>query len=389
MTNLLGEIYRSWVQGEIELGPKPPFFRRLGRLNSETLEEPRLSSPRITTDQSESVIAHLRDLILSYPTEGSQASWAVKESRILKGDLQGAISSPGIGTAVLAVEFALQNRNESVGERIHACLQWGLAQTDKEEPHLFAGRVFDDATSQSLINTDYRHTFAFAVLLTITGELPAYTNIYLQLLLDRQNADGSWSAHGGDGEAGEIFTVLYALDFLCISISKGLIKDRQLDLGRKSINSGFEWLTRHLCSSSDGNKLWSGGFLEERWDDIVATAWVLYRLTRHISMAPPGWNEVAETAMISMLTKATHEDTWRSTDDIRRFRAESRVAAAVSFSLDRLDLADSNRERAQSFLRVFSKQSISRLSKFPLTPCDIATAGFLLIALERKNYIRQ
>ncbi|MFZ1547247.1 MAG: hypothetical protein WAT12_09125 [Candidatus Nitrotoga sp.] len=57
-------------------------------------------------------------------------------------------------------------------------------------PYMLLVEFFDPITSEIAKRPDFRHTLAFAIILTRTRKLDSYLNEYLKLTIKTQNPDG-------------------------------------------------------------------------------------------------------------------------------------------------------------------------------------------------------
>jgi hypothetical protein len=327
---------------------------------------------------SDSIPARLLSLIWHYPEDGgNHVSWAVKESFVLRGRLEDAREEPGLGVAIVTTELALAVFRDGATSRIDGCVTWALANSLEEPPYLLKGKQFDSRTSEEKTVPDFRHSLAFGIILARTGKLKDRVSEYLRYTLHKQNADGGWPA--GEGRTiSEVFTVLYAIEFLSLCGLDERFPEETRSLARASRDRATEWLLSSVLDSG----LWKSGVLHEYpWDDVVTTAWVLHRLAPVGGITTPHWKDGLLRASLSMISKVANPATWRGSSELQRFRAEARVAASVAAVLA-TGICDSNgRESLQIYLSDWRRRARTCVQNIPDADWDVGTASFVLQAL--------
>lgn len=333
-----------------------------------------------------SLLAKLLTFVWHYPENGgNHITWAVKESFVLRGRLEDAREEPGLGVAIVTTELALNVFGDKAQSRIDGCIAWALANLVSQPPHLLKGKKLDYRTSEEKTVPDFRHTLAFAIILARTGKLKARLSEYLRYALETQNPDGGWSP--GEGRTvSEVFTVLYAVELLSLCGTDEKLPEEMRTIARVSRNRSTTWLLS-ACTESG---LWQSGVLKQYvWDDIVTTAWVLHRLAPIRGIPSPGWCDGLARAASSMIIKASNPTTWKGTAELQRFRAEARVAAAVSIVLETTLLDAQPAESLAIYLSDWRRRAVEFASKIPDDGWDVATAVFALESLFSTSQMRE
>lgn len=327
----------------------------------------------------------LLSYIWNYPLLNSnQQSWAVKESAVLRGDLENARKEPGLGVAILSTQFASENFGNLASTRVNKVINWCMSRTQSEPPHYFQVHQVDAITSQIYLEPDFRHTIAFAIILTRLKKNKLFVNSYISLVLDTQNVgDGGWPAGRGT-TVSEIFTVMYAIEFLWLCSSDSF-NPKEINLKiNTALKNGIEWLIKNVNKDS----LWYSGVLSEYlWDGISTTAWILHRLSAiNINI---NWESNMNNAVEAMLKKATNPKIWTRSSDLQRFRVEARVAASLIISKNNFNISDQLGKRVDIYLTEWKQRAINELTKLNETDMDLATALFLVDALVDNTELNQ
>jgi hypothetical protein len=114
----------------------------------------------------------LLSFIWQYPEHGrNHVSWAVKDSLVLRGQLENAREKPGLGVAIVITELALKIFGNKANSRIDGCVTWAQANALASPPHLLKGTHSYSSDSREEIVPDFRHSIAFAIILARTGKL--------------------------------------------------------------------------------------------------------------------------------------------------------------------------------------------------------------------------
>lgn len=132
----------------------------------------------------------------SYPLLGeNEASWAVKESAVLFGQLGTARENPAPGVAIVTTEFAQKTFGAASDSRIAGCVAWGVRHAESAPPFRLLVKAIDPVTYRVIeTKPDLRHTLAFAVVLARARKHYSYLTQYLQLAIDLQREDGGVAA---------------------------------------------------------------------------------------------------------------------------------------------------------------------------------------------------
>jgi hypothetical protein len=320
--------------------------------------------------------------------KGNQVSWAVKESQILLGNLVKARESPGLGIAVFSVEFGLDIFGQLSFERIENCISWALIKTQKEAPFLLQVELTDPITTKKEIKTDFRHTLALSIVLSKSRQKPTYLIEYVKLALELQEDDGGWPPGSGD-TVSEVFTVLYALELLLLNQNNNLLDNNTRRKINPSIEKSIDWLITNLNKEF----LWESGVLKDyAWDPLLATSWVIRRLlSLHLEQFNKEWLHKINLAAQALVKLTTENSTWIKSDDLQKFRVESRVASAIYECLKEKYYDDISVELFNAYLKDWKRRTNSFLTNLQFDDFDLSTALFLakpLIGYENFSKIK-
>lgn len=331
----------------------------------------------------------LLSLVWSYPLlpGENQASWAVKESAVLQGNLGSARDEPGLGVAIVTTEVALAAFGRAADGRIDRCVTWGLQHAQQEPPYLVTAGVRDQSTWGVIeVKPDLRHTLAFGVILARTRRSPKHLDAYVGLAVARQREeDGEWPAESV-ATTSPVFSALYAVELLHLAVSGDLVAPDLVDPARKARDRGIGWLMRNR----DECGMWSTGVLARfPWDRVVASSWVVHRLIQTASLRVNGWRECLESALLAVISGARDSGTWVGCSEAQRQRIEARAAAAVS-RVRRLPGAPASvQEAARSYLAEWRDRALRWAKAVPDEELDIATAAFMVEALATGDDLRK
>ncbi|HKQ03871.1 MAG TPA: hypothetical protein VJ464_01970 [Blastocatellia bacterium] len=308
---------------------------------------------------------------------GSRASWAVKESLVLRGELTKAIEQPGLGIALFTTELAGEVFGDKAKDKIHSCVDWGLKQAMTSDRHLISGEIISGITGRITSNLDFRHTIALAILMARSGLYRDHQEHYLRMVLDSQCDDGGWPSEF-DTKTSELTSTVYTVEY--VGICSRLFENPPLSLN-DPLRSGQDWLIR--CSMPNGG--WATRIFEkESWDQLWSTAYILQRLLASDLPAYPEWSQALRFATASLLQKSSEA---KYADPKLQLRVEARVAAALSCSLIVGTISPLLRESAEAWLHEWKRRFLHTLQHVPSRECDLATATFASRALLKgKNY---
>ncbi|MBT8419925.1 MAG: hypothetical protein KJO08_03590 [Gammaproteobacteria bacterium] len=337
---------------------------------------------KVTETASSSEVPLLPEQLLTfiwdYPLgPGNQASWAVREIALLRGEFNLAREQPSLGIAIASTEFTSGVFGETANSRIDICIQWAMARTDPKPPHYFLVEVTHPPIWHVTKEPDFRHTLALAIILARNNRHPKRLEGYVDIVLESQREDGGW-APGGNTEASEMFTVLYAIELLheCANLSD--LSDNRRIACAKARDRALRWLMDNRTSTG----LWVGGVLSEyAWEGLHTTSWVLDRLCRLNDVIVAGWRDCFIDGLSTMIREASGPSPWRGTDPHRRNMVEARVAASVRNARAFWSLRDDPRHLADSYLEGWERQARGWLSSLSISEIDLATAVFLLEGL--------
>jgi hypothetical protein len=327
-----------------------------------------------------SIEARLLFYIWCYPLSGRQeASWAVKESKALLGDVGAARDQPGLGVAIVTTELAFHAFGPTAADRVGVCIQWAVGQAEHQPPYRIEVKERETIDSAKLpARTDFRHTLAFAVILARARKLPQYWLSHLQLTLERQDTDdGGWPADSV-ATVSPVFTAFYAIELLHVASSNPDVPSEMLDQIPMARLKGINWLIQHR--GPDG--LWTSGALSDfRWDRAFTSAWVLHRLACTSELQVDQWNQCLDNATFEIIKQALDPGTWRESTEEQRYRVESRIAAAASRMRQVFALSAQSGGVADAYLGSWKTRARHWAARLPQKQWDVGTAAFLLNSL--------
>lgn len=325
--------------------------------------------------------ASLAEFLWSYPTtegEPARASWAVKESAVLKGELGRARDEPGLGVAIVTTELATAVFGSVAEPHVDGCISWAAARAENSEPYRILARdrkTIDDL--QAPPQVDLRHTFAWAVILARSGRYRSYVKSHLNLVLGTQAREhGGWPEQDAAATLSAVFTALYAVEFLhLVETDHDLLAADERHAAASAKASGIGWLMNQRHQG-----LWSSGVLAEfAWDRVHATAWTLHRLLHTADAPVDGWRNCLDEALFMMLQQARNDGTWVGSPRDQRHRVEARIAAAAHRCKAQEWVSGRTRDTADLYLRVWRPSAEKWVRALDLArQMDIATAAFLI-----------
>lgn len=321
----------------------------------------------------------LIDYFWKYPTgDANQASWAVKESAVLRGRLEAARQDPGLGVAIVTTELALDAFGEEAWNRVQeTCIRWAIARTEETTPHFVKVEVLDPITSRRELKPDFRHTVALAVILARTKSQYAYLKGYLNAVLGSQRNDGGW-APGSGTTISEVITVLYAAELLHLCADDHKLEQKTRSDCESSRDRALAWLLANRSTQG----LWSSGVLTEYpWDDLLTTAWVVHRLAPLHQVYRPMWVAGLRLALHNMVRRTMDPGFWTTNDVLQRNRVEARIAAATSKAKKLIELDEQERGLADLYLSGWKTQASAWVKSTQDAALDVGTVAFLLQGL--------
>lgn len=312
-----------------------------------------------------------------YPRgSGSQKSWAVKESEVLRGRLESARERPGLGVTIVSTELALDVFGTQGHDRVQDSIRWAIDRVDKLPPHFLPGVVQDSVVSRETPTPDFRHTLALAIVLARTKTFYGYLDGYVQIALDVQRPDGGWDPRGGE-TVSEVFTVFYAVELLHLCSGNPHFLPaarRNFELAR---DKGLGWLIVNRTSAG----LWASGVLNDSWDDLLTTAWVLHRLSPMPTASVLNWGPCVDHALEILLERSMEANCWIGSNADQRNRVEARIAAAVARTAANHELAKSTVNLVNAYMRDWRRRANNWATNLSNASLDLATAVFLLEGL--------
>ena len=227
------------------------------------------------------------------------------------------------------------------------------------------------------VNSDFRHTLAFAVILARAKKQYSYLEPYLTLTLESQLSDGGWPP-GAGVTLSEVFTVLYAVELLDLASADDALAPEIREDALLARDRGFGWLSAHRGR----NGLWESGVLSEYpWDGVLTTAWIVHRLCPTWRVQVLGWRTCLEQVLSNMLRQSLDERTWNRSDTFERQRVEARVAAAAARAERAVELAPRSKDLVRVYLSAWRDRATMWARDLADSDLDLATAVFLLCGL--------
>ncbi len=321
----------------------------------------------------------LLSYVWQYPKgDGVRRSWAVKESSVLRGDLEEARRYPGAGIAVLSTHLAEVFPEGAAENHIANCVHfWAVQEAQANDPYLVTTRKPDNITGHVTRVPDFRHTIALAIILARSRLRPHQMEHYRQLVLKRQQEDGGWPA-GEGATVTELFSAIYAVEFLHLYACACNLDDSERQVIEKAHDNGVAWLIR----DTKGTPVWECGVFEnEPWDWAIATAWVIRLLAPNADHAHAKWIECLSDALGELVHVASSKRHTLGNAPTQRFRVEARMAAATSVALRALPLDAVKRANATEYLAHWRNRAYKALGDPDSGPMDLATALFLVDSL--------
>jgi hypothetical protein len=319
--------------------------------------------------------------VWSYPLLGeNEASWAVKESAALNGDLGTARENPALGVAIVTTELALAAFGEAAQSRIDLCVSWGVAHAEKQAPYQMLDTKARDWMHYEKVEpkVDFRHTLAFAVVLARACRRHDYLIAHLRLALSRQSeTDGSWPSDSVK-TISPVFTGFYGIELLHLAeLDQEIPSELRKQIPARRTKA-IKWLIEHR--EADG--LWSSSvFKDFAWDNAFTAAWVLHRLASTWDVSVEGWEQCLDNATFAMTQKALEQQTWNGSSESQRYRVEARIAAAATRMLRMPRLSARSREASELYLGAWLVRTRVWLDRLPAEQIDVATAAFLVFAM--------
>lgn len=349
-------------------------------------EAPRpLINPSEGNPDDASAVA-LLSYIWQYPKgDGVRRSWAVKESSVLRGDLEEARRYPGAGIAVFSTHLAGVFPEGTVQNHIAKCVHfWAVEEAQPNDPYLVMTRNPDSITGHVTRVPDFRHTIAVAIILARTGLRPDQMRHYRHLVLEKQREDGGWPA-GEGATVTELFSAIYAVEFLHLCAQARNLDDTERKVIERALDDGVAWLIR----DTKGTQFWECGVFEnEPWDWIIATAWVIRRLAPYADHGHAKWIECLSDALGELVHVANSKRHTLGNDSTQHFRVEARIAAATSVALRTLPLDAVKRANTAEYLGDWRDRAYKVLGDSDSGPLDLATALFLVDSLVESDKLR-
>jgi len=322
-------------------------------------------------------------MIWDYPTTGpSQASWSIKQSLILSGNLHEGIEKPSLGAAITSIDFVLDVFGEEKTKcKIDGCVSWALVHRQQGSPYLQVVDLFDPITSEISKKPDFRHTLAFAFILARTRNLLSDDEDYIELTLKMQQSDGGWPAAIGD-TVSEVFTVTYAAKYLDLCCNDNRIPAPTRNHCLASRDTAILW----LINSAKPTGLWSSYVLKELdCSDLATTALLLNYLAPITDTSIPEWDVCLSSVTEKMISKSLKPESWRGASPLQRFRVEARIAGAVAVLLRKRSVTPYLQNKGRIYLNGWWNEWRVFAEKLSDNEWDLMTAIFILEALHSRE----
>jgi len=304
-----------------------------------------------------------------FPVENqNQSSWAVKESQVILGNLENAKKNPGLGIAILSIEFALTYFKEQANSRILNCINWGIIRTQKKEPYFILYEKRDESITKIEYVPDFRHTIAFGIILSKTRRKLSHIDEYLKYLVNNQHNDGGWTAGKGH-TISELFSCIYAIELIVLNRTNKKVKSNYDNVIKKAVI----WLVNNISN----DYLWKSNVFDEYWDMIFSSTWVLNRLIPlNLEELYENWSDIVNKISLNLLDNHQKID-WNTKDKFQKFRLETRIAAALykgqAFNYYNSEI----NEQVESFIREWKERTIIFMQEISFDDLDLATSLFL------------
>lgn len=334
------------------------------------------------SDINECLYRLLRKIWLYPDRGGAKESWAVKESDIIRCNLNNAIRQPGLGITLFTTELAARVFGECAKTRIENCIQWGFCRTQHQKPFLFLEEYEERINGEIFKKGDFRHTIALAILMARYNFHENQQDNYLKIILENQLKCGGWPStvdENHDNMKANLPSTSYAVEFLSTYSNRRSNKSNML---KKALNSGQKWLIDFFAKEG----AWKVDiFQNESWSSSWSNSYLLIRfITGNLQS---GELKKSMSKCAEKIFSSTHDLTIR--DYRLLFIIESRIAAAISESIRVGLLPRDLSTRAESWLLCWEKRFMQTLRKIPAKECDLATSSFAAIALLRKKNARK
>ncbi len=360
--------------------------RRASRIDDKSESDTQVESaaPAPHDSPATSIGDRLLQILWLYPEPGElSACWAVKESDVIRGNLDLAQQQPGLGIAIMSTEAAIHAFGDHAAEKLEGVVAWGMGKAQADKPNLVLTK--DPRTSDETL-PDLRHTLALAIILARTRKHIARLRQYVEFALSKQRPQSGGWPQGEDVMGSELFSSVYALELIGLCIEEYTEWTTLLERSRKAIFDGTNW----LCNEHTNTGVWTsrlfGGAL---WEPLWATAWVLRRLTPINSIHSSNYAHHASQAMQRLIQCASNPATWEGTPEDQRFRVEARVASAVAVGMKKLATEDATRDQANTYMFVWRRRANRLIGKMKDQEIDLATALFLLDSLVDQKKLNQ
>lgn len=330
--------------------------------------------------------------VWDYPTTGGvNAAWAVKESKVIMGELDTARKRPGYGATIVSTDLALRAFGPHAIPRIELAVNYISSQLDDDKPPMVTVAPVDERSTRQLKPVpDLRHTMAYAVVLARSEMNLDYVGQILNLVLTLQGDDGGWPVGEGDTTS-DFFSAMYAVELivLCLPLCAHLGQPRERL--QTALERGLHWFD----DKCDDKSLWATGVFDDKpWDGVLASGWGVYRFAPlTANLAGNWWTDRLARVVMAVYKHVNKPETWESGAVWQKFRIKARAGAGVRAALDTLEFGKFDRRRLEHYLDIWKREALSSMKDLPLEKWDVTTCALLLdtfvSATELKDWGRQ
>lgn len=323
----------------------------------------------------------------------AEKSWAVKESLVIKGKLREARDEPGLGAAVFSFDLALNVFGRKASEsRITTAIGWMQAKVHRTKrespplqyngkdfcPYIYRGKISNDINKYEMETRDFRHTYAYAILLTMSGRMEAIADEYVFLTVNSQLPDGNWEE--GDGVTQTpLITALYAIMFLRLYSQKFHSSTTAGASISHAQKDGLDWLLKQRLGDDDG--LWPTGVLSGKCDKLIGTSLVLRGMSLAGNCTEADWVRGAGESIAQLVSLVFEDSTWEGILDEQRFRIEARIAAALNRCKPNWIESSGAKEEVGEYLKEWQGRAEKLIDMMDEEQWDLSTVTFLLDSL--------
>lgn len=194
---------------------------------------------------------------------------------------------------------------------------------------------------------------------------------------------GGWPPDSVD-VASEVFTALYAIELLHLCVTDPAHSVNSRVAANRAMGNGIVWLMQHQTSA----RLWSTGVVTEPWDSVIATAWVLHRLSATSEATIVGWRGCLEESLYALVQQALDLKTWRESTEAQRYRIEARIAASVFRAKEIPNISLRAQDASRLYLGGWSERLARWIEMTADADLDVATVTFALESIISQSQLK-